>query len=770
MKINRLLTAALITMATVLTGCVKESVWDRQTGIDESKAAPEDFTYDEEASSKNTLAVYWDGQKAVAAGAKSFLVQLTDKDNMDKGDTWNKQYTQVCEVTDDETVDYQSASFSGLTEYSLYYVRIRANYPGSVYSPWVYLSREDGTPALYQVGHGAVALVPAINLNALVKDIEVSWTYCEGAVKYRVEWKKSSETAWQSAETEATTYMITGLTPETKYDVKVTSITATAENASDVVSATTKEQPPYPVEVATADEWIAFINGEIIGLANNGADDKVILTADLDFTGKEYATAATFKGVIDGNGKTIKNLKATTPLIKEVTSVKNLTIDATCSFTSTTYPVLAAVAEKTNGIVQDVTNNAPVTVTMSTIDVGYVMGGLVAYAYGNIERCANNGAVSISATFANTGAVGGIVGYTEAQVDNTNNTGDVTIAFDEIGAKVAVVNVTAAPSIGGVVGLAQGNGTFSMTNCTNSGTVNYSLKSALVSKGMTRCGFAGIVGSPNGKVEKCTNTGEIIVNLPLATGVTGSEMIACVGGIGGSDYHATAQGDRPAQSATDYIDCVNEGTIRFYSDVANSNSTCGGIVGWPGVEGAGQVCVTKNCINRGDIILSGLMKGRFGGIQGGAGHIINCANYGNISANKLNTASPLGGVAGYSSYNFKFENNISQCSISTQTVVEAVGGLIGAYAGQIFNGGDNCKVNCAISAAAEGQVDLGIVVGQVNGTQSMTFGQADKPIVVTGGSINGTAITSSNYSGFLHGTPGNKWTDSSHKVNAVWGE
>ena len=770
MKINRLLTAALITMATVLTGCVKESVWDRQTGIDESKAAPEDFTYDEETSSKNTLAVYWDGSKAVAAGAKSFLVQLTDKDNMDKGDSWNKQYTQVCEVTDDETVDYESASFSGLTEYSLYYVRIRANYPGSVYSPWVYLSREDGTPALYQVGHGAVALVPAISLNALVKDIEVSWTYCEGAVKYRVEWKKSSETAWQSAETEATTYMITGLTPETKYDVKVTSITATAENASDVVSATTKEQPPYPVEVATADEWIAFINGEIIGLANNGADDKVILTADLDFTGKEYATAATFKGVIDGNGKTIKNLKATTPLIKEVTSVKNLTIDATCSFTSTTYPVLAAVAEKTNGIVQDVTNNAPVTVTMSTIDVGYVMGGLVAYAYGNIERCANNGAVSISATFANTGAVGGIVGYTEAQVDNTNNTGDVTIAFDEVGVKVAVVNVTAAPSIGGVVGLAQGKGTFSMTNCTNSGTVNYSLKSALVSTNMARCGFAGIVGSPNGKVEKCTNTGEIIINLPLATGVTGKEMIACVGGIGGSDYHATAQGDRPAQSATDYIDCVNEGTIRMYSDVANSNSTCGGIVGWPGVEGAGQVCVTKNCINRGDIILSGLMKGRFGGIQGGAGHIINCANYGNISANKLNTASPLGGVAGYSSYNFKFENNISQCSISAQTVVEAVGGLIGAYAGQIFNGGDNCKVNCVISATAENQVDLGIVVGQVNGAQSMTFGQADKPIVVTGGSINGTAITSSNYSGFLHGTPGNKWTDSSHKVNAVWGE
>ena len=83
MKINRLLTAALITFATVLTGCVKESVWDRETGIDESKAAPEGFTYDESESSKTSLAVYWDGKKAKAAGAQSFLVQMTDVNNME---------------------------------------------------------------------------------------------------------------------------------------------------------------------------------------------------------------------------------------------------------------------------------------------------------------------------------------------------------------------------------------------------------------------------------------------------------------------------------------------------------------------------------------------------------------------------------------------------------------------------------------------------------------------------------------------------------------
>lgn len=767
MKINRLLTAALITFATVFTGCVKESVWDRETGIDESKAAPEEFTYDEAASSKNAIAVYWNADKAVAAGAQSFLVQLTDENNMDKGNSWDSKVSKVFKVENGECET--NAIFSGLKEYDCYYVRIRANYPGSVYSPWVYLTKEDGTPALMQIGHGEMPIVPVVSAVGLVYDINVTWGKCVGATKYVVEWKKTADTAWQSAETTETTYAISGLQDNTEYQVRVTAV-SDQNYVSDVVTVTTVERPPFPMEIASADEWIAFATGDIIGLANNGADDKVTFTADLDFTGIEYSTAATFKGVIDGNNKTIKNLTATTPFIKEVTTVKDLTFDATCSFTSTASSVLASVAEKNNGALTNVKNNAPVTVNMTSIDVSYVVGGLVAYGYGNIENCANTGDVTVTASTANTGAVGGIVAYTEAQVNNTNNSGNVTVSFDQIGSKTTVVAVSAAPSVAGIVGLAQGNGTFSMLNCTNSGAVSYSLGTSEITSSINRCGIAGIIGSSNGKVEKCTNTGAINVNLPLPKGVTSKEMIACVGGIGGSDYHAVKQGDRPAQSATDYIECVNEGTITFHSDIANSNSTCGGIVGWPGVESAAQVCVTKNCINRGNIVLSGLMKGRFGGIQGGAGHIIGCANYGNISANGINAASPLGGVAGYSSYNFKFEQNICECSISAQTKVESVGGLIGAYAGQKFNGGADCKVNCVIAAAADGQVDLGVVVGQVNGANEMTFGQEDKPIKVSGGSINGTAITSSNFANFLHGTPGYKWTDSSHKINAVWGE
>ena len=155
MKINRLLTAALITFATVLTGCVKESVWDRETGIDSSKAAPEGFSFDANESSNTAIAVYWNGDAAKAAGAQSFLVQLTDQNNMDKGNTWDSSVTQVYQITDNPA-DYTAAKFEGLVEGKRYYVRVRANYPGSVYSQWAYVASPEGKELQCEVGTGPI--------------------------------------------------------------------------------------------------------------------------------------------------------------------------------------------------------------------------------------------------------------------------------------------------------------------------------------------------------------------------------------------------------------------------------------------------------------------------------------------------------------------------------------------------------------------------------------------------------------------------------------
>ena len=120
MKINRSLAAVLVVFAGLFTSCQEEL----QTGIDASSPAPEEFTYDLDFSAENTLAVYWDAKKAIEAGATSFTVQLTPEDNDNRGDNYNTNVSKTLQVTDDI---YNAATFKGLAQDAIYYVRVRAN-------------------------------------------------------------------------------------------------------------------------------------------------------------------------------------------------------------------------------------------------------------------------------------------------------------------------------------------------------------------------------------------------------------------------------------------------------------------------------------------------------------------------------------------------------------------------------------------------------------------------------------------------------------------
>ena len=751
MKINRLLTAALITFATVFTGCVKESVWDRETGIDESKAAPEEFTYDEAASSKNAIAVYWNADKAVAAGAQSFLVQLTDENNMDKGNSWDSKVSKVFKVENGECET--NAIFSGLKEYDCYYVRIRANYPGSVYSPWVYIAKEDGTPALMQIGHGEMPLVPVVSAVGLVYDINVTWGKCVGATKYLVEWKKTADSAWQSAETTETTYAIKGLQDNTEYQVRVTAVSGQSY-VSDVVTVATKERPPFPMEISTADQWIQFVTGDIIILANNGADDKVTLTADLDFTGKEYPADVVFKGVLDGNGKTIKNLQSANPLFKEVTKVQNLTIDASCAFTTSEAANFAAVVETlpAGGELNGVVNKAAVTAAYTDIEDPWVVAGLAAFAHGNIVGCENQGAVSATGSSMNTGAIGGVVAWTVGAINNTKNSGAVTADFGIAGKKAnihASDHYTNAPSVGGIAGRAYGG--FSMEGCENTGKVTYKIADITIPANYNRTQVGGVVGAPCGLVKNCTNKAEIEVihTYPGRTAYTGYEATICIGGIAGGDYNAWMQVDGVTydEACTTYDGCVNEGKIIVDSDAAKANSTVGGIVGWPNAEGA-VTCETKNCINRGDITVKGTMKCRMGGVHGGTGHLVNCENYGNLNYMSGQAASVVGGIAGFHSQGHKVEGCISKGNVTAAVPVDGIAGLIGNIGNAQHNTGAGCVIDCAVTGNPA--VTAGMVIGKYNGaSKTIVLG----PMEVSG-TLNGAAASADNLCGTTNYTPG----------------
>ena len=1254
MKINRLLTAALITFATVFTGCVKESVWDVKTGIDSSKAAPEGFSFDANVSSNTSIAVYWDGQAAKAAGAKSFLVQLTDETNMDKGNTWDTNVTKVLEISDDPTANYESTIFKNLTEGNKYYVRVRANYPGSVYSEWAYIASPENKPIVCEVGIGpinpdavmpesltyntakgtatsmtfdAVAtaaknagakglmyvltnyetgiavrketgittltatfdelelksqhkakvaavyenelgsvyfsdwvyasalvknsegqnvktelfeagigavedkgvrpriqlvyataselavewtstgfknpaadfestysiqlykdnectdllisweigdkrgagtqqytpegscprfafsgldanttyyarvtnkttemssspvemktkdftpvtnattpiaageialaedfsesiwggnyvtlfpgysannrgsvefikatgenpvgateagfylvaagteiglfntlkvavpktrlatwgymtehntaggficarqgllklgaskylgrivtpplsnlsetatieltfntavyqekdkpdvtsggvwvittsddvtktqnfitnaegigtpvhkydlgkptewtthtveipnvtpesrimignirtegtvagadqqrmfvddiiikvvsygggaeLVPpthtSITLTTAPKQITATWNPVEAANGYVLAYKKATEgdDAWTEVRLgkSETTYTIEGLKELTTYEIKVKA-TAFGDKESEwsaIVSAQTPKNPAAVKDIATAQAWIEFITGDYISSATDTADDVITLTADLDFAGVEYPAGAEFRGVINGNGKTIKNLVTSVPMFKSVTSVKDLTFDSSCSFT-TTSTTFAPLAEITNGAITNVKSNANVTANLGNVPAGtpYVIGGLVAYAYGKIENCETSGNLTITADFVDTGVAGGIVAYTESQVNNSKNIGNVTVDVEAIGGKKHPVGsckftdgsgrVGVAVCLGGVVGLAQGE--FSMENCENSGVLFYDLANITVTDTFERNEIGGIVGAPNGPVKNCKNTGEIKVNYfnPGRTAFTAKSNIICVGGIGGGDLYAAGQG------ATDYINCVNEGNIVIDNDACGSNSAFGGIVGWPGKEGS-VTNVSEGCINRGNITVKGNGKGRTGGIHGGSGNLVNCENYGEVKVEGAgDAASAVGGIAGFHSNGKKVEGCISKGNVtSVSTITGGIGGLIGNIGNADHTTGSGCVVNCTVTG---GTVEYaGMVIGKFNSNADASKRKKIElgPLEVSG-TINGAAASTSNLAGTY------LFDSSKHIINAT---
>lgn len=756
MKINRLLSAALIIFATAFTGCVKESVWDRETGIDESKAAPEEFAYEADMSSKTSLAVSWDGQKAKAAGAKSFLVQMTDPSNMDKGNNWNTQISHVLEITDDETKDYETTVFSGFKQYDRYYVRIRANYPGSVYSPWVYLTNsESGSPALMLVGYGEMPLTPDVTLDPYVTDIVASWPPCYGATKYVVEWKEPSAAAWQSAETTTNSHTISGLVEEGTYDVRVTAVTAEKSYVSEKQTVRTYKNP-FPIIINTAQEWVSLVNGMFLKLANNNENDTVTIMNDLDFKGLEYNTDVTFKGVLNGNGKTFKNLTAASPLLRSVTTVKDLTIDASCEFETNDRTEFASVATIVTGEIKNVKNNGSVTVSVDKITDPYVVGGLVAYAYGNINDCENAGDVKFAATSVNTGALAGIVAYTQGQINNTKNSGAVTAEIGKVGKKTKIgieelgkSHESLGPSIGGIAGYAYGVGAFnspadwkfSMTDCENSGNVTYKVADITIPANYNRTQIGGIIGAPDGIITRCNNYGAINISIKDKDNksYTAYQHTLDIGGIGGGEYHSRYSGD--AQYTTNYISCSNEGDITLDSDAAGANSTLGGIAGWPSSETRNAPNKTENCVNKGNIIVKGNSKTRIGGIHGGSGNIIGCRNEGNINVQGCVAASVVGGAAGFHTRGHLIKNTIVNCKVTSYVPISGIGGLIGNNGDWAAESGQGCVINCEIMGGDA--TNAGMVVGLWNGAaDKITYG----PLEVSG-TCNGVPASTSNLCG-----------------------
>ena len=243
-----MLIAVLAMLAVVLSSCKDD---DPTVGIDSGMPAPAIY-YDAQASTGTNIGVYWNAQQAASAGATSFTVQLI-KTKDGSSDVYDNTVSQTLNVYDSSGQLTEFTTFTGLTEGRIFYVRIRANYPRSVFSEWVLAAVDEAnpnTPARIKVGTGIVdddeeetsslkTKIVAVSESTAV----VSWSTCNWAnnntdagFAYNIELFKDAEcknleVSWALAansiklSTYGTSFIFSGLTPETSYYFRVTNTT-----------------------------------------------------------------------------------------------------------------------------------------------------------------------------------------------------------------------------------------------------------------------------------------------------------------------------------------------------------------------------------------------------------------------------------------------------------------------------------------------------------------------------------------------------------------
>lgn len=464
---------------------------------------------------------------------------------------------------------------------------------------------------------------------------------------------------------------------------------------------------------------------------------KFEIIKDLDFTGVNY-TPFEFKGTLDGNGYTIKNLTITTENTNAglftkntgtITSVKleNLTINSNNTKTSYIGGLCGVSTGKLYGIVikNSVINsetgvvggivgqlkNAKIEMSSAraTINsgndtnsyVGGVVGEAVSsslldvYSYceinapsttvggivgsitsGTIKRCENNGNVKATGS-----AVGGIVGKTDrSTISEVVNKG----------------NIEGTNSVGGIIGLSVSgtNTDYKFSKLTNEGII---------------FGHGNAVGGIIGKQETTNNT----YNFSEFTNKGKVEAQGnCVGGIIGYLYSKIDYSDDETYSQK-FTTLINEGFVTGVSNI-------GGLIGEFNVTAhnqwgrhPGNIISLNDSINTGDILGSNYCGGLIGK---GVGQ----EDRGSVIKNSTSTCTveadhTIGGICGY--INFV---KVDSCSNEGSNIIatgeknaEDVYARVGGYCGV---GTDivNCVNNVDIIYSGNGS-QVGGIVGLSNG-------------------------------------------------------
>ena len=730
--------------------------------------SPEAVVVDDDASAANTIVVLFDGSAAVKAGAESFTSTLVS-DNGDRTLSMTK-----CAFDSDACCHVYQNLPGGV-----YTVSVYAVYPEGKCSKATYLTDSKGVITKFRFG---VKLATPVFTSAIAttNKLMLKWSNVANASSYIIEYKESTANKYMGIEVgDVVEYTISGLKSETEYHVRIKALegeSSSKSEYSEVRSVKTILKATFPITVNNVDEFIGIL-ADAGALSTADATDELRITTNLDFTGKTLPDAPFFTGTLVGNNCVISGVNSDHALFAAVHSVKDLTIDETCTFTTTKAGMFAALALEATGTLTNVVNKASVSVTLSSAaDSPVAVGGLVALNSAKLENCKNYGAVSYTNTEASLGSlVGGLAAYSDGALDNCENNGKVTMSVPYMSDFGPIKNIDKNPiHIGGLVAHLGKNAP--ITNSTNNGEIDYDIthiENLGVSCGTNRPRMGGIVGMAYSDITSCTNNGKIDVCLATSNKsiYTDNNYPANVGGISGGAF----SGEEGA-SCSNVTECVNNGEIYCTTYCKGTRPTVGGIVAYPGYEDPTQTNLITRCVNKGPMTIKAYDYIRVGGINGGAGNVTYCKNYGDITGYIEQVDGLIGGISGFHSMGHKFEYNESYCTLSNDFGsysggTAELGGLIGQHGN--YNScegeGRGCIVNCDIIYGWVNVKWFGITLGWYDGSKTVVLGTADEPIKVLGGSMTysgGTIeITADNYQTYLKGSGSKAYT-----VHAKFGE
>ena len=363
------------------------------------------------------------------------------------------------------------------------------------------------------------------------------------------------------------------------------------------------------------------------------ADGKYYLASDITL---DATYAETFKGTLDGNGKTV-TVSAPMFATLENATIKNLNVEGAIAYTvaeGETAPDSAAVAVNASGVIvlDNIVNKASVTGAANAAGIVALINGGTA----TVTNCANYGEINASAY------VGGVISTfgTKASsaekdfitISNCKNFGTITCG---------------GQACGGILGYLSGG--LKLTDSENHGTITNTSNMA-----------GGIFGTPIKdlknvcavEIANCVNYGNVYATTVIA-------------GI------AARLGRAVAHTEFNYCitNCVNYGTIASYTGTPESGISfyISGIAGYA-YGGSGNEI--SNCVNAGDIIADTTHADAKSSIYiGGAIGYVNSKSY--TIANNVNlgtvtfTTTPT--AIGLVAYNKSAENTLNTNNYSVST-------------------------------------------------------------------------------------------------------